>query len=151
MPTSRRSLLSATVAMIAAAPLDVATSAPSSDPIHTLIEAHRRAYAAWNAAIDEFAKIELGPDPQAEEKAKEAEASACFAEGDITHEIATTPPATLGGALAVLDYVMSFYEGRNTETGNSYNFFADEDLIEFKEVTTHYPPPRPCAFSNDPA
>ncbi len=31
----------------------------------------------------------------------------------------------------MLDYVTSFYEGRNTEAGNSYNFFADEDLIEF--------------------
>ena len=97
MPTSRRSLLATTVAALAAPPLDaVATSAPGPDPVYALIEAHRKAFAVWNAAIDEVAKVEGSPDRQAAQPAYEAEVSTCHAEGDITHEIAITPATTSG-------------------------------------------------------
>ncbi len=133
MPTSRRSLLSATVAMIAAAPLDVATADQEPDPIHTLIEAHRSAFKAWYAAIDELAVAEFGPDPQAAQKAHEAEASTCDAEANVVHEIAITPPTTLAGGLAVLEYVTSFYEGTNPAfPGTRHDCFPDgEDMVAF--------------------
>lgn len=110
------------IAGLAASSARAKTLAAKTDPIFAEIEAHRRASSDYSAAIRDMVPGTLDPDPVKEETAGNREAEA-------RHDLATSVPTTLGGLLAVLNYVEEVSNGKCSESGRPDNAFDREDLM----------------------
>src|SRR5262245_1740732 len=86
----------------------------SADPIFAAIEAHRAAYVNLSRALSVLGKLHP-TDPGYEEANANAETV-----GDEVfrraHDLAKIMPATLAGALALLEYIHFFNQGRLPES-----------------------------------
>jgi hypothetical protein len=103
-PTTRRRFLSASAGLVAVgASLTLATppAGASEDPIFGLIEAHRKASAAHDAALVEQNRLEQIGDPEADWITE----APCHAAMDAFHDLIETPPKTLAGLQAWSRYL----------------------------------------------
>jgi hypothetical protein len=133
---TRRSLLSGAAAAVpaavmpasviatpAAAPTAAAAPVIAPDPIFAAIEAHVRAYDAFNAVLDDLAVAERaarnasrGAKRAANKRlaaAHRAERRFGDREDDAMDRLVATVPQTLQGAVAVLRYIRERYERRH--------------------------------------
>jgi hypothetical protein len=100
----------------------------SPDPAYDIIDAHRAAWTAFRAAI----AVDDGDGPDVERTS--------LAEQDAQIAIAEAEPTTLAGVLALLRYVLGYYEGthadlqRVRENGEPYSvhhqLFICEEYLE---------------------
>lgn len=110
-PVNRRAALTVIAGGAAASVLEPAKSRPT-DPVFGLIEAHRKALAALEAALKDIPPGRLSADPEKENLFLSLEDSARC-------ELATTMPQTMGGMYAVLRYVAD----------SKHWTFAEDDLM----------------------
>jgi hypothetical protein len=136
---SKRDILAGAAA--AAIPAIARASSPpaigsEADPIFAAIEAHREAMKAWDGALKAWYRLEetlrfQKPKPgiaEAEEHANALDDR----ESDAAAELVATTPTTLAGALAVLRYVMGYYDGESeTFPGQSHDLLDDEAFLSF--------------------
>lgn len=113
--TTRRAILAGvtaagamTGAAAGAAIASAVTAAAAPDPIFDLIERHRAAYRAWYAVMEVDIHLEDG-DPRY--PAVEAEYHRTWEVSEVLAcEIFATPPTTLQGLVALLEYTGSAIE-----------------------------------------
>jgi hypothetical protein len=105
---SRRSLLAGGAAAALAAPV-TAGAAFDPDPVLMLIERHRAAFRACLLA-GEAAFYANRDDPE-RDTLEEQRAETWDAAEEAALDLMEQPPATIGGALALIDYVVAFNAG----------------------------------------
>ena len=118
---SRRAVLAGIAAAPAFAAPALALSEP--DPIFDLIERHRVAYAAVDAALKEIATANERPefDSSAVEALEKAEHALFDERYEIDLQLAQTRPATLVGIVAIMRY------RRELKTCDGYDLFPMKD------------------------
>ena len=125
-PTRRAALTAAASGLAArAAPIALAGPAPAAgglraasahDPIFAVIEAHRAAWGRFEEAtggVDSVATAQAGRVVGDDDEARYAESSQ--AEQDALDAFLSTPPTSLAGLRAALDYAASFKGGEFDE------------------------------------
>ncbi|SIO65361.1 hypothetical protein SAMN05443247_10548 [Bradyrhizobium erythrophlei] len=111
--TTRRHLLTIAAGGAVAAAIPDARAYPghAADPIYAAIEAHRKAAAAWDAAVGVRASFPEGPEPRTDEQWEEldrlddAEAAAREPLAAAGVDLVTTAPTSLAGIVAAVSYV----------------------------------------------
>jgi hypothetical protein len=91
-----------------------AADAPAPDPIFDLIEAHRK---AWARIVDANENLEAALSKDAftvEIKARDREYDAA------KDKLLKTPPATLGGARAIIEFLIDWDKENDPETSYEY-------------------------------
>jgi hypothetical protein len=125
---SRRNMLAGLAAVPAVLLAAVPTMAAAPDPIFALIEAKRAADIAHLAALDVLNKAErrYGVGSDEEQAAYDDSEPACHAAFDTAWSLASTPPTTLAGVLAVLKFV------RETDDEGNWpeDMGLDDQLLE---------------------
>ena len=105
-PTRRRILTIAGGAVAAAIPTAALMAVPAVDPIFAAIAGWQAAHAAHGRACDVLAEAETRFGFKSEEAAAAFEAGgpACDASWEAAWSLASTPPTTLAGVVAVLRF-----------------------------------------------
>ena len=137
--TTRRNFLAGAAAVAPAAGLAMIASAgvaramaATADPIYSVIEAHKAAMKALDHHLDETAVLEktLSGDRRQREAAREtvvsssdgrpewianerAVVAACEREREAAMAILKTPPSSLSGVAAILDYAAAYVRNGN--------------------------------------
>jgi hypothetical protein len=91
-----------------------AITAPADDPIFELIEAHRK---AWARIVDAHENLKGALSEEAftfEIKARDSKVA------DAKNELLKTPPATLAGARAIIEYLIEWDKDCDPETSYEY-------------------------------
>jgi hypothetical protein len=134
-PTRRRFL---TVAAAGAAALTLTparAASPAVDPIHAVIERHRKACGAHNEAIDihmDFEEIGMTGAKLEEYKRLVAETAAAYDElEDAGLDLINTWPTTLAGILALCQYIKPLFAEDDAPDLPEY--------ISYDDGTTAYP------------
>ena len=137
---SRRAALCG-LATIASTP-PPALGAGEPDPTFALIERHREAMKAFDAACSAQSQtwIDAGKPMTGDAsvlKAEEHTNAISDIEEAIKDELFATVPTTLAGTLALVRYVTSYFDGTSGvfKTDGSYNLFDDVEVDAFGFLT----------------
>jgi hypothetical protein len=117
-PMHRRAVLAGALAAFpavsAAASLVAPPAAAAADPIFAAIERHKTAWTAFVETVDLLNNVE-GEQDGSEEEIRYMEASA--AANDALEAFLATPPMTLAGLRAALEYVVEVDSGCMLDNG----------------------------------
>lgn len=134
---SRRRLLAsmpaaaAALAPAAASALYRLPATTGVDPIYAAIEAHRKAWLDFDAAVTAYGEVEFTDDHAAIVAADAHVGITSHAESVAALALIGIVPTTLAGASAVVNYVVGYYRGDLTPSGGRYDVFGDQSIPEF--------------------
>jgi hypothetical protein len=111
---SRRLFLAAGPASAVFAALGVAAAFPALDPIFSAIERHKAAWSAFLETVDPLDNVEGEQEGTKEEAAYTAASDAA---DEALEAFLATPPATLAGVRAALEYVVEVDSGSLPDNG----------------------------------
>jgi hypothetical protein len=116
--TTRRAILGGVLAVgaigAAMASAAVPSLGPAPDPIFDLIEAHRTAWARIAAAYDNLQGASPEDELTSEIEARDSELD------DAKNKLLKTPPATLVGARAIIEYLIEWEKECDPEMSYEY-------------------------------
>jgi hypothetical protein len=123
-------------------------AAETPDPIFAVIEAHREALKAWDAAGDAVTPLEEewfaqrksafdfdAPKGSALDDAEERAEVLDDLEKSAADALVETTPTTLAGALAAIRYVIGYFDGKSElYPGKAHEVLDDDQCLIFIET-----------------